>query len=77
MSTYAGKTIALVGPSGSGKSTVVSLLLRFYDLNSGSVEVEKANVKDWNLEYLRSSFSLVRQEPVLFDLAIGENIAYC
>ncbi|CAJ0767505.1 3661_t:CDS:10 [Entrophospora sp. SA101] len=76
MSVDAGKTIALVGSSGSGKSTVVSLLLRFYDVNSGSVEVEKVDVKTWNLEYLRSNLALVGQEPILFDLTIGENIAY-
>ncbi|CAG8508599.1 11057_t:CDS:10 [Acaulospora morrowiae] len=72
----AGKTIALVGPSGSGKSTTVALLLRFYDVITGEVNVEGANVKNWNLEYLRSNMALVGQEPVLFDLTIGENIAY-
>ncbi|CAG8574146.1 4069_t:CDS:1 [Paraglomus brasilianum] len=72
----AGKTIALVGPSGSGKSSTVSLLLRFYDVLSGRVSVEGVNVKDMNLQYLRSNMALVGQEPVLFDLTIGENIAY-
>ncbi|CAB4481222.1 uncharacterized protein OCT59_003157 [Rhizophagus irregularis] len=76
MSIYSGKTIALVGSSGSGKSTVIALLLRWYDVNSGKVDVEKVDVKNWNLEYLRSNISLVGQEPVLFDLTIGENIAY-
>ncbi|CAG8541359.1 6798_t:CDS:10, partial [Scutellospora calospora] len=76
MSIYSGKTIALVGSSGSGKSTVISLLLRFYDVNSGEVEVEGVNVKQWNLEYLRANMALVGQEPVLFDLTIEENIAY-
>jgi ABC-type multidrug transport system fused ATPase/permease subunit len=76
LSIYAGKTIALVGPSGSGKSTVVALLLRWYDVNSGKVEAERVDIRDWNLEYLRSNLALVGQEPVLFDLTIGENIAY-
>ncbi|CAG8696719.1 8997_t:CDS:2 [Cetraspora pellucida] len=76
LSIYSGKTIALVGSSGSGKSTVVSLLQRFYDVNSGEIEVEGVNVKQWNLEYLRSNMALVGQEPVLFDLTIEENIAY-
>ncbi|CAG8467342.1 5545_t:CDS:10 [Racocetra persica] len=76
LSIYSGKTIALVGSSGSGKSTVVSLLLRFYDVNSGEIEVEGVNVKQWNLEYLRANMALVGQEPVLFDLTIAENIAY-
>ncbi|CAG8490787.1 8956_t:CDS:2 [Funneliformis mosseae] len=71
-----GKTIALVGGSGSGKSTVVSLLLRYYDLLSGTVNVEGVDVKDWNMEYLRANMSIVGQEPVLFDFTIGENIAY-
>ncbi|RIA99770.1 ATP-binding cassette transporter [Glomus cerebriforme] len=71
-----GKTIALVGGSGSGKSTVVSLFLRYYDVLSGEVDLEKVNVKDWNIEYLRSNMAIVGQEPVLFDLTIGENIAY-
>ncbi|CAJ0645863.1 8190_t:CDS:10 [Entrophospora sp. SA101] len=76
MSIDAEKKIALVGSSGSGKSTVVSLLLRFYDVNSGSIEVEKVDIKTWNLEYLRSNLALVGQEPILFDLTIGENVAY-
>ncbi|CAG8692745.1 339_t:CDS:2, partial [Racocetra fulgida] len=58
LSIYSGKTIALVGSSGSGKSTVVSLLLRFYDVNSGEVEVEGVNVQQWNLEYLRANMAL-------------------
>ncbi|CAI2174077.1 6193_t:CDS:10 [Funneliformis geosporum] len=76
MSILAGKNIALVGSSGSGKSTVVALLLRWYDVNSGKVDIEKVNIKDWNLEYLRSNLALVGQEPVLFDLTIKESIAY-
>ena len=66
-----GKTIALVGGSGSGKSTVVSLLLRFYDVLSGAVNLEGVDVKDWNLEYLRANMAIVDQEPVLFNLTIG------
>ncbi|RIB22625.1 P-glyco protein ABCB5 [Gigaspora rosea] len=76
LSIYSGKTIALVGSSGSGKSTVISLLQRFYDADSGEIEVEGVNVKQWNLEYLRTNMALVGQEPVLFDLTIEQNIAY-
>ncbi|CAG8466270.1 4849_t:CDS:10 [Dentiscutata heterogama] len=54
---------------------VISLLLRFYDVNSGEIEVEGVNVKQWNLEYLRANMALVGQEPVLFDLTIEQNIA--
>ncbi|RHZ80336.1 hypothetical protein Glove_137g129 [Diversispora epigaea] len=76
LSILTGKTVALVGGSGSGKSTVVSLLLRFYDVRKGDVNVEDVNVKQWNLEYLRRNMALVGQEPVLFDFSIGDNIAY-
>ncbi|CAG8589114.1 1899_t:CDS:10 [Acaulospora morrowiae] len=76
LSISPGQTVALVGGSGSGKSTVISLLLRFYDVQSGEVNMENVNVKQWNLEYLRRNMALVGQEPVLFDLTIGENIAY-
>ncbi|CAG8448762.1 17258_t:CDS:10 [Acaulospora morrowiae] len=76
LSISPGQTVALVGGSGSGKSTVISLLLRFYDVRSGEVNMEDVNVKQWNLEYLRRNMALVGQEPVLFDLTIGENIAY-
>ncbi|RKP10199.1 P-loop containing nucleoside triphosphate hydrolase protein [Thamnocephalis sphaerospora] len=72
----AGKTIALVGPSGCGKSTMIGLIERFYDTGSGSVAVDGVDVKGWKLPNLRSEISLVGQEPVLFDLTIGENIAY-
>ncbi|CAG8553074.1 9962_t:CDS:10, partial [Ambispora gerdemannii] len=76
LSVLAGKTVAIVGSSGSGKSTVVSLVLRYYDVASGSVKVEHVNVREWNLEYLRSNMALVGQEPVLFDISIGDNIRY-
>ncbi|KAJ2634644.1 hypothetical protein GGF40_004076 [Coemansia sp. RSA 1286] len=72
----AGKTIALVGPSGSGKSTVISLIQRLYDVASGSTTVENTDVRQWNVESLRSNLALVGQEPVLFDYSIAENIAY-
>ncbi|RKP09249.1 P-loop containing nucleoside triphosphate hydrolase protein [Thamnocephalis sphaerospora] len=71
-----GKTIALVGSSGCGKSTMIGLIERFYDAESGDVTVDGVSVKDWKLPALRSEISLVGQEPVLFDLTIGENIAY-
>ncbi|RHZ74187.1 hypothetical protein Glove_227g57 [Diversispora epigaea] len=76
LSIKSGKTVALVGPSGSGKSTVISLLLRYYDTRSGNVDLENVNVKNWNLEYLRSNLSFVEQEPILFDVSIRDNIAY-
>lgn len=72
----AGKSLALVGASGSGKSTLISLLERFYDPTSGSVEIDGNNIKELSLQQLRSEISLVSQEPILFDRSIRENIVY-
>ena len=71
-----GQTIALVGESGSGKSTMVALLQRFYDVDTGHVNLQKWDVRDWPLQELRAAMSCVGQEPVLFDRTIRENIAY-
>ena len=69
-----GKTVALVGASGSGKSTCIQLVQRFYDPESGRVEVDGENVKEVNIGWLRDNIGVVGQEPVLFDLSIRENI---
>jgi len=69
-------TCALVGSSGAGKSTVVSLLQRFYDVDSGSVTVDGIDVRDLNLQWLRSNIGYVQQEPQLFGLTVRENICY-
>ncbi|CAG8447136.1 15414_t:CDS:2 [Acaulospora colombiana] len=71
-----GTTVALVGPSGSGKSTIVSLLLRFYDPVAGQILLDGRDVKSLNLLWLRRQFSLVGQEPVLFNTTIAENVAH-
>mmetsp|Transcript_13435 Transcript_13435/g.25091 ORF Transcript_13435/g.25091 Transcript_13435/m.25091 type:complete len:891 (-) Transcript_13435:145-2817(-) len=71
-----GETIALVGPSGGGKSTVVQLIERFYDPDSGVVELEGTDLKDLNVEWLRDQLGLVSQEPTLFNTTILENIRY-
>jgi len=60
--------------SGQGKSSVVSLLERFYDPTSGSIELDGVNLKELNVEWLRDQLGLVGQEPVLFDTTIAENI---
>ena len=67
---------ALVGASGCGKSTVIALLERFYDLQGGAATFDEINVRDWNLQYLRSQMALVGQEPVLFNTTIRECIAF-
>lgn len=72
----AGKTVALVGQSGSGKSTIIGLIERFYDPQSGSVMVDKRNIKSYNLRKLRSCIALVSQEPTLFAGTIRQNIVY-
>lgn len=70
----AGKTVALCGASGGGKSTVIQLLQRFYEPQSGSIKLDKKNIKDIDLEWLREHMALVSQEPVLFSTTIRENI---
>jgi ABC-type multidrug transport system fused ATPase/permease subunit len=71
-----GERVALVGPSGGGKSTIASLVLRFYDPVSGSVEIDGRNAKDYDLSALRDRMSIVPQEVLLFGGSIRENIAY-
>ncbi len=71
-----GQKIAIVGPSGVGKSTIASLLLRFYDINSGEILVDGKNIYDYDLENLRGNMSIVPQDVILFGGTIKENIAY-
>ncbi|KAJ2972695.1 hypothetical protein NQ176_g7011 [Zarea fungicola] len=72
----AGKTTALVGSSGSGKSTIVSLIERWFDVDSGSVLVCGHDVRDLNVGWLRNQIGLVQQEPVLFSSSIYQNVAH-
>ncbi|KAL5780726.1 hypothetical protein ACOSQ2_011463 [Xanthoceras sorbifolium] len=72
----AGKSLAIVGQSGSGKSTVVALVMRFYDPLSGTVMIDKCDIKTMNLKSLRRKIGLVQQEPALFSTSIYENIKY-
>jgi ATP-binding cassette, subfamily B, bacterial MsbA len=72
----AGTSVALVGQSGSGKSTLVSLLPRFYDVDSGAILLDGLDVRRYKLRDLRRQVSLVSQEVVLFDETIANNIAY-
>lgn len=68
------ETIALVGNSGGGKSTIVNLLPRFYDIKSGSIEIDNINIKNYSLDSLRSNISMVFQDNFLFSGTIKENI---
>lgn len=71
-----GKTVALVGHSGGGKSTIMSMILRFYDPNSGAVKLDGHDIRNLTLKSLRRSMSVVNQEVMLFDDTILENIRY-
>jgi ATP-binding cassette subfamily B protein len=71
-----GERVALVGPSGAGKSTVLQLLLRFYDPQEGSVEVDGVPVRDADPGALRNRMALVPQEPTIFGTSVLDNIRY-
>ena len=71
-----GETVAFVGPSGAGKSTLFSLLLRFYDPQSGRITLEGENIKDLDPADLRRQMSIVPQETVIFAASAMENIRY-
>jgi ATP-binding cassette subfamily B protein len=71
-----GERVALVGPSGAGKTTIFALLLRFYDANSGRVEIDGIAVNEAELADLRARFALVPQETALFADTVAANIAY-
>ena len=70
------ETIAIVGRSGSGKSTIANLIPRFYDYSSGDIKIDSVSVKDYSLDHLRNSISIVNQSPTLFNDTIAKNIAY-
>ncbi|MEP4889145.1 MAG: ABC transporter transmembrane domain-containing protein [Aliiglaciecola sp.] len=72
----AGERVALVGPSGAGKSTLFQLLLRFYDINSGSIQIDGINSQMLSPDVLRKQFALVSQESVIFATNALENIRY-
>lgn len=76
LAVHAGQTVALVGHSGCGKSTCIQLLERFYDPDSGEVQLDGQNIKPANIASLRSKMGIVSQEPILFNMTIGKNIAY-
>lgn len=72
----AGETVALVGPSGGGKTTLIKLLLRLYEPSSGSIIIDKIDIKDIKLESLRKHVGLVSQDTTLFSGTIADNIGY-
>jgi len=71
-----GQQVAIVGPSGAGKSTITKLLMRFYDINDGAIEVDGVDIRQWDLDTLRQSIGLVLQDTVLFHDTVYNNIRY-
>lgn len=76
LSVRQGQTVALVGASGCGKSTCIQLLVRFYDVTGGMVEIDEKDIRRRTKANLRSQIGIVSQEPALFDRTIAENIGY-
>lgn len=71
-----GQRIAIVGPTGAGKTTMVKLLMRFYDVNSGSIKLDGHDLRDFNRRELRDALGMVLQDTWLFNGTIMENIRY-
>ena len=71
-----GQRVAIVGPTGAGKTTIVKLLMRFYELNSGSITIDGNNINDYRRSDLRSIFGMVLQDTWLFNGSIMDNLRY-
>ena len=76
LTVNAGETVALVGRSGAGKTSLVNLLVRFQELNSGSIKFDNIDIHDIEVNNLRSQIAMVNQQVVLFNRTVKENIAY-
>jgi ATP-binding cassette subfamily B (MDR/TAP) protein 1 len=76
LSFGAGKTTAIIGPSGCGKSSIVALLQRFYDVSSGSIQINGTDIQEYNVKSLRCNIRIVQQEAVLFNDSIFNNVAF-
>ena len=76
LSIASGEQIALVGASGAGKSTILQLLLRMFDTDSGSIEIDGVDVRQWQLQSLRQRIGIVPQETVIFGVSALENIRF-
>lgn len=71
-----GQTVAIVGPTGAGKTTIVNLLMRFYELNGGTISIDAVDTREMSRSHLRGLFGMVLQDTWLFNGTIRENIAY-
>lgn len=76
LTVLSGKKVALVGATGSGKTTVINLLMRFYDLDSGDIYIDRQNIKDISRDSLRKNAAIVLQDTVLFSDTIRNNLKY-
>lgn len=72
----AGQKVAIIGASGAGKSTIIQLLLKFYNIDAGTIKIDGQNIYDFDIRDLRNKMALVPQEVLLFSGTIRENIAY-
>jgi len=76
LSVEPGQMVAIIGPTGAGKTTLVNLLMRFYELDSGSISIDGVDIRDLHKETLRSHTGMVLQDTWLFEGSIGDNIAF-
>ena len=76
LSVKAGTRVAIVGSTGAGKTTIINLLTRFYDVDSGSILLDGHDLREYKIEDLRRSFSVVLQDTSLFGMSIKDNIGY-
>ena len=72
-----GQKVAVVGPTGAGKTTLINLLMRFYEVNNGSIKVDGTKITDMPREELRDRFGMVLQDTWLFEGTVRENLVYC
>ena len=73
----AGQKIAIVGPTGAGKTTIVNLLMRFYEINSGEIQIDHVPIHEMKRDEVHSQFCMVLQDTWLFEGTIRENLIYC